>query len=259
MPISRIGPKLVYFAHVPKCAGSSIENYLRERFGRLALLDRQHLSRPPSDRWSCTSPQHIDWVSLMRMFPEDFFSEVFTVVRHPVGRAVSAYRFQSEVEGTVTEGMSFADWLRDVAAQRSVDPHRFDNHSRPQTEFLPPEGTLPCTVFHLEHGLDAVIPYLDELAGDQGGPRAMGHVLQAKEPTSGPLTPTTEEIALIAEIYAADFARFGYVPDSKKPLAPAPDLSPEFAASNAAARARARRPVNRLASRVRTKVRKWQG
>ena len=258
MPIARIGTKLVFFAHVPKCAGSSIENYLRDRFGRLALLDRKYLLLEPHERWSKTSPQHVDWVSLMRMFPEEFFDEVFAVVRHPVDRAVSAYRFQSEVEGTVPAGTTFADWLRAEAQTRQTDPHHGDNHSRPQSEFLPPTGAAHCTIFHLEHGLDAVIPYLDVLAGNASGPRAMGHALRSEPPKAGPVTPTKEELALIVELYATDFARFGYVPDQKMPSTPVPELSPEFATRNAAARARANWPVNRLATRIRRRVQKWR-
>ena len=258
MPIARIGRKLVFFAHIPKCAGSSIENYLRDRFGRLALLDRQYLSQEPHARWSRTSPQHVDWVSLMRMFPADFFDEVFTVVRHPVSRAVSAYRFQAEVENTVPKGMGFAEWLRAEAEMWQTDPHRSDNHSRPQSDFLPPVGDRPCTVFHLEHGLDAVIPYLDDLAGNDAGPRAMGHALKAETSGPGQMVPSEDEIALIADLYAADFARFGYAPDQKRPLAPPPDLSPEFAARNAVARAKANKPINRLVTRIRRRIQKRQ-
>jgi hypothetical protein len=259
MPIIRIGTKLVYFAHVPKCAGSSVEDYLRDRFGRLAMLDRKYLSVEPSDRWSRTSPQHIDWASLMRLFPEDFFAGVFAVVRHPLARAVSAYRFQAEVEGTVPSGTGFGAWLHAEAAARERDPHRSDNHSRPQTDFLPPEGIVDCSVFHLEHGLDALIPYFDGLAGDQAGPRAMSHANRAGAPKTGPVTPTAEDIALVADLYAADFARFGYQPDSMTPLSPPPVLSPDFLARNAAARARAGRPIHRLTTRVRRRIRKWQG
>lgn len=258
MPIIRVGPKLVYFAHIPKCAGSSVEDYLRDRFGPLAMLDRAYMSVDAHLRWSNTSPQHLDWAALMRLFPAEFFSDIFAVVRHPLDRAVSAFRFQSEVECTIAPGTGFADWLKSEASRWEDEPHRLDNHSRPQVDFLPPADGPNCTVFHLEHGLDALIPYFDTLAGDQGNPRAMGHALRSAAPKEGAFEPGDDDRALVAELYAADFTRFGYSPDSKTPLNPAPVLSPDFVAENTAARARAQRPLNQLASRVRRRVRKWQ-
>jgi hypothetical protein len=40
----RTGRGLYYFAHVPKCAGTAVEDYLGRRFGgrNLALLDPRH-------------------------------------------------------------------------------------------------------------------------------------------------------------------------------------------------------------------------
>ncbi len=259
MPIIRMGPRLVYFAHVPKCAGTSVEDYLANRFGPLGFLDRQYLSVAPDQRWSKSSPQHIDWAALMRLFPPGFFASTFAVVRHPVSRAISAYRFQVEVEKTADAGLSFGDWLQAEAEARTREPYRSDNHSRPQRDFLPPEDDMPCAVFHLEHGLDALVPYFDMLAGDSTGPRALSHANKAGHGGAGQgLEPEPDDLALVAELYAADFARFGYVPDQSAPLAPPPKLDPAVLAAAEAARARAARPLNRLAIKARRRLRKWQ-
>lgn len=258
MPIVRIESQLVYFAHIPKCAGSSVEDYLQVRFGPLALLDRKYLSVDADLRWSNTSPQHLDWTALMRLFPRDFFSHIFTVVRHPLDRAVSAYRFQLEVEKTIPPGTGFASWLKTEASLWSSAPHRHDNHSRPQVDFLPPAEGPYCTVFHLEHGLDALIPYIDGLDGTQAHPRVMGHSLKAGKPKEGAFVPDESDRTLVAEIYAADFARFGYTPEDRMPKSAAPVLTPDFIAENAAARARANRTLYKLANRVRRRVGRWQ-
>lgn len=254
MPIVRIANALVYYAHVPKCAGSSVEDYLARRFGPLAFLDRRHLAIPEPARWSRTSPQHADWAAIERLFPPGFLTAAFAVVRHPLDRAVSAYRFQAEVEGTVPDGMGFGEWLDAEARARAETPYRSDNHSRPQVDFLPPENTLPCQIFHLEHGLDALIPWLDTLAGNQDGPRAMGHANEAgalRRKDIGPVTPTPEDHAKIAKIYAQDFQRLNYTTNQKTPLAQPPKLDPEFLAKAANARARAASPLGRLAARLR--------
>ena len=263
MPLARIGSKLIYFAHIPKCAGSSVEDYLEERFGLLAFLDRTHLDAAASTQWSRSSPQHVDWASLNKMIPRDFIDEAFAVIRHPLSRAVSAYRFQAEVEGTIAEGMGFGDWLRAEAAKRDMDPFRNDNHLRPQVEFLPPEGSgLPCAVFHMEHGLDALVPYLDHLDGQARGPRGLrfsntaGHNTAAKGAWNvGHVKPDAQERALVMRLYSQDFEQLGYQIDDPAPLTPAPSLSPEDVVAAATYRTKAAHPLNRVARGMRRRLR----
>ena len=93
MPIIRIEGKLVYFAHVPKCAGTSVEEYAIARFGPIALQDRRFFQRDPESRWTRTSAQHVTATEFERLIPRDYIADAFTVVRHPVARLVSAFKF----------------------------------------------------------------------------------------------------------------------------------------------------------------------
>lgn len=231
MPFFRTAGKIVYFAHVPKCGGTSVEDYLIERFGPLAMLDRRFQSHDPATRWSRTSPQHIDWQSLQTILPPDFIDAVFSVVRHPVARAESSFHFQLGVERAIPEGTTFGDWLRDQIAMLKADPFVMDSHMRPQSDFVP-EG---AAVFHMEHGLDALIPYLDGVVGNADGPRAIGH--SNKRPgtantSANPAraTPSAGDIALLTDIYAKDFSRFGYKPGNRQPQAAKPPLPEGFLA-----------------------------
>ena len=65
MPFFRLRQQLIYFAHVPKCAGTSVEAYLQRRFGALAFRDQFHY-RDPGPRWTVTSPQHVTAADLER-------------------------------------------------------------------------------------------------------------------------------------------------------------------------------------------------
>ena len=170
MPIFKAGGKLVLYAHVPKCGGSAVAWYLAQRFGPIAFHDNFHTRHDPRTLWSKTSPQHIDRGSLARLFPDGFFDAAFTIVRHPVARLVSAYHFQLEVEKSVPLTTGFSEWLEDLAELRSENPFAFDNHVRPMTEIVP-DG---ATVFHMEHGLDALVPWFDALTGAASAPRASG-------------------------------------------------------------------------------------
>lgn len=226
MPIFRAGEKLVYYAHVPKCGGSAVGWYLDERFGPLAFTDRRHTAQPAAARWSRTSPQHIDRGSLARLFPQGFFDAVFTIVRHPVARIVSAYHFQLEVEASIPQDTGFSDWLADLEEQLEEDPFAFDNHVRPMSDIVP-EG---AQVFHMEHGLDALVGWFDALTGDKGGPRALPKINEqgAYTGTRTPKAkPTGADLDRVARLYAVDFDRFGYRIGEKAPAAPAPVLTPE--------------------------------
>jgi hypothetical protein len=103
MPIARIGSKLVYFAHVPKCAGSAVERYLEQRFGPMAFRDPAFYEQEHGERWSNSSPQHIPIKALSRLFPASFFDASFAVIRHPVDRLASAFLYQREIEGSILQ------------------------------------------------------------------------------------------------------------------------------------------------------------
>jgi hypothetical protein len=215
----------------------------------VGFLDNRHRLHDPATLWTRTSPQHADWASLTRLLPPAMLDAVFAVVRHPVARLASAFQYQRDVEGTVAPETGFSAWLEGLAAP-GADPFAYDNHARPQADFMPED----CAVFHLEHGLDAIIPWLDALAGDAAGPRAIAHVRpgrgRAGGPAGAPVRPTPADRALIAHLHAADFARFGYRPEDPAPLRPAPQLGEAFLARRDAERARAARPLRRLARRL---------
>lgn len=227
MPIIRTNSKLVFFAHVPKCAGSAIEDYLRARFRLIGFEDNGYMRQRPEQRWNATSPQHIDMTALNRLFPDGFFDHSFAVVRHPIARIISAYHFQLEVERSISETTSFLDWLRLIQDDAEQRPYQYDNHVRPMSALVPDDAK----VFHLEHGLDALIPWLDEITGEVSGPRSFTHKNKRgayAKVKQEQVSPGDEELALIEEIYGLDFQRFGYAVGDPAPSAPRPELPEAF-------------------------------
>lgn len=221
MPMFRANSKLVYFAHVPKCAGSSMLRYLQDRFGTVAFHDAAFHAVPEDRRWTKTSPQHVDAKTLARMFPEGFFDASFAIVRHPVSRLVSAFDFQREVEESVPKDVTFGAWIEKTTAERVDSPFIFDNHTRPMDELVP----AGAATFKLEAGFAPFIAWLDELTGDAGGPRSLPKVNErggSDRQKADKTTPTPAEIKLIAKIYARDFERFEYDPQEFRPSDPVP-------------------------------------
>lgn len=83
MPVYRMGAKLVYYVHVLKCAETSLNVYLEQRFGA-----------PAKFPWSQTSTQHVDVPSLWGIFRGDFVHAKFAVLCDPVARLESVFQVQ---------------------------------------------------------------------------------------------------------------------------------------------------------------------
>lgn len=233
MPIIKADNKVIYYAHVPKCGGSSVSSYLEGRFGAVAFVNTSFTQLAPEKRWSRTSPQHVDAATLASMFPAGFFDAVFTIVRHPLARVISAYHFQKERERTVPADVGFSEWLLDLEERLSDDRFIYDNHLRPMDEIVP-EG---AHVFYMEHGLDAMVPWLDGICGNEDGPRRLAEVNKRgdfNKGTTEKVKPSTMDREVIQRIYGKDFRRFGYSLDEKLPAAPAPTLSEAYLAARAA-------------------------
>jgi len=78
MPIIKYKDVTLHFAHIPKCAGSSIENYVKRINGaELAFVDISYVGNPAKKPWNISSPQHIDGASFARLFPKTFFDAFF--------------------------------------------------------------------------------------------------------------------------------------------------------------------------------------
>ena len=216
MPIVKISGQLIYFAHVPKCAGTAVEQYLQARFGPLALRDTHHTLHPPATLWPRSSPQHLDLVSLGRLIPPGCCDASFAVVRHPVDRMLSTYHFQSEVQEIIAPDQTLTGWLAALPALMAADPFYADNHCRPMGDLVP-QG---AAVFQLEAGLEPVVDWLDARAGNSDGARAINpvNVRGSRPQYARTLTPrrlaTPADVARIEQLYAADMDRFGYGPYS---------------------------------------------
>jgi hypothetical protein len=202
MPLIVANGKRIFFAHVPKTGGSSVEEYLIRRFGgRLSLRDVTHWAGERK-RGLIALSTHLTARDLDDVLPHDT-DHLFAVVRDPLSRMQSQYRFQDG--NSKTRAFGFSTWLRIMFAACEIDPRIYQNHIRPQGDLVR-EGS---EVFRLEDGFDGMIAWLDEVTGSTAPEMEVRHLL--KRPPE-PIAMSREDAGLIAEFYRGDYERFGYTP-----------------------------------------------
>ena len=159
MPLARLGERLVFFAHIPKTGGSSLEAWMGD-VGQLGLRHKIAL-----EGMGCT-PQHMHAALFEPLFKGSFVDARFAVLRDPVARLASEYRYRrGQVERKGKRQMpSFERWVERAFRLYGDDPYFLDNHIRPQAEFVSEDMKL----FRFEDGLEAVTGWLEEMCGVRG-------------------------------------------------------------------------------------------
>ncbi len=210
MPSLALDTRLIWFAHCPKAGGTSVEALMSEKWGtRVGHLHwgwdlwwkegGWRTAEPPN------SPQHLTWADAEQILPSKP-DLVFALVRDPVARIMSEYRYQRRYRRGTRAGralafLPFPLWLRLMLAVARRNPYAFDNHLRPQSDFVP----AGAEVFRLEDGLQRAVDWLAMVAEaeDLAAPErrlATGHQDQTDPAT----------LARISDAFAEDYRRFGY-------------------------------------------------
>lgn len=223
MPILKTSRKLVLFVHIPKCGGTSVEAYMRSK-GSLSLYDPRILPG-----FECT-PQHYHAEVLDSLFDPDFFDARFTVLRDPLARLVSEFRWRARAPDPkyarfglrdlsdkgkfLIRGrkliLNFDQWVEHIFDRYPKAPYICGNHIRPQHEFL--SGSE--TVFRLEDGLSPVYRWLDEVTGTAPDPDPE-HFKRSVFPAPKISDATRQAVRAF---YAEDFALLAGLP-SGSPIA----------------------------------------
>lgn len=121
----------VLHVHVPKAGGSSFSSGLVDD-GWRELYSIRGMHAHALDFARC-SPQHWHAEILEMMFKFDRFERIIVILRDPFERFMSEYRWQRH------QGMTAllpAEWTSFVMDSYQQDPFVFDNHIRPQSDFM---------------------------------------------------------------------------------------------------------------------------
>ncbi len=193
MTLFRNKENTVFFAHIPKTGGSSVEHALRAGGAKRALHFHKRL-----DFVKCTM-QHMHAELYDVFIPKGFYDYGFAVVRHPFDRLESEYRWRVNLKQAKHE---FNKWAIANLKRQLTKPYALDNHIRPQHEFV---GKSAVEVFRFEDGLDKPISQAARklnIEADVATHRRKGPSLDVK------WTAATRDYAY--EFYKQDFVQFGY-------------------------------------------------
>ena len=195
MPITVINSHKVLFIHIPKTGGSSIELYL-SMHGSLQLTGNLSVNG------FNYCAQHLHAKMLHSLGAAEGQDWTFTIVRHPVARLVSEYRYQMRKSGWLRNRISFSSWLSYALARRAVHPWYRANHFRPQHEFM-----LPGTeIMRFEDGIDTCF---QRIAGKLEIPAPINSIQEKTSSPNIPLILTPSALDRIKRVYARDFKDFG--------------------------------------------------
>ncbi len=155
MPVFLKNGHAVLHIHIPKCGGSS--------FQKKARLDgwKEHFSihgvHGSEMSWCRISPQHLHAEMLGEFFELDKFNLIIAVVRNPYNRLMSEYFWQ---KSQCLTRLAPSDWVTSTFDLFQNDPSIFDNHIRPQSDFITPNAKL----FRLEdNGVDFALKAMKSL------------------------------------------------------------------------------------------------
>ncbi|MEN9419570.1 MAG: hypothetical protein RI988_3190 [Pseudomonadota bacterium] len=209
MPLYAKGPFRCLYVHIPKAGGTSLKLSLR-RFGweeQLSIRgkrvqDLKHLT---------SSPQHFHRDLLEPLLRWEAIDFAFTVCRHPFHRMKSEYYWQQS--HGLAPAREPARWLEAVLARHEQDPYAFDNHLRPQVDFVLPHPGFQVLKLE-EGGMLRALEHMESLAPATPLQRLYNRLRPPRTHRATRVADVEQAFEVlrprIEAYYARDMAHFGY-------------------------------------------------
>jgi hypothetical protein len=198
MPVYSIAQHNVLFIHIPKTAGSAIDE-------QLSLHGPSVFSQNIGSNCNILNPRHQPAECLQNTFFPSMLDYSFTVVRHPIAKLISEYRYQRRKRGLHLSRLRFAGfdlWLQNALSRVEKDPSYKDNHFRRQVDY----PCFDCEIFRYEDGLYKVMQSVSRRTGQNITYKGNKKNVSPKRQ----VLISSNSIELIIQYYADDFHQFGY-------------------------------------------------
>lgn len=204
----------LFFLHVPKTGGSSIERCLN--LDQLKGGYKFKYIKNGKTILCKSSPQHLT-LDILEDAIENFSSfKHFTIVRNPYDRLVSEYHFSydSRVNNKIMldlksrEILSFNSFIKYIFLNLTEDQRQtsFDNHFVPQIRYT--QGKTPITVFKLEQ-INKLEKWLQQQTKNKNLKIPHDHKSRLRKHYREYLSDI-EVIEIINNYYKEDFKKFKY-------------------------------------------------
>ncbi len=199
MPLFTKLDRSVLYIHVPKTGGTSVEQFFITNGFAAEYLDAG--GGKSLNQYRRCPPQHMHAEQLQAILRPSRCNYVFATVRDPLARIVSEYRMRARGHA---EFPALPAWLDQSLKRYSEDAYIFENHLRPQVQFMVPG----CGVFRQEEGFGtAMIERLEGQMQTQFERRNFGH----NKPERQVHVPPEDVSSInrrVREFYWQDYAAF---------------------------------------------------
>lgn len=156
MPIFIKDNTTCLFIHIPKAGGSSVERRASE-LGWKELLSVRGINASQLS-FFYSSPQHFHAELLEKILDISKIDHIFTICRHPFSRLKSEYYWQ--IKQNITKAPP-KHWIERIINDYKSNTYVYDNHIRPQVEFIIQDPRLK--IFKLEeNGVDSAASMLGD-------------------------------------------------------------------------------------------------
>lgn len=207
MPVFRKQGKAILFIHVPKTGGTAIETVFREDGWQIDFLDGKVGPGTVNGLRRCT-PQHMHARPLQQTFVLRRFDEIFLIARDPIARLRSEYVWRNRAAEHIDPRAAAVDaWAQKTFAAYRRNSFMFDNHIRPQSDFVLPSATI----HYFENGLNSVVSDLNARLDLDLPPVPSGVRSGAQQGVASSAVEISEQTERrIRAFYREDYQRFGY-------------------------------------------------
>ncbi|MEJ8566903.1 sulfotransferase family 2 domain-containing protein [Elongatibacter sediminis] len=196
MPLFEKNGVKVLFLHIPKTGGTSIEKALGSQ-STMTFYSRIQ----PTELRVC--PQHMVVRDLFMLLGSKGWDHAFSVVRNPYDRIESEYCFRSDIgDNRYGQKIDFSTWVLTSLHKSKRKPWFWDNHFRPQTDFIDSNVTL----FRYEDGIETAVREAQAWLGLKQV-RSL-EIMNASERKRQ--TWSADALNSFNDFYANDFKELGY-------------------------------------------------